>query len=383
MAGAPPSLPRASRGFTAYLAPALAAVIAWGIFSFAAAEESLAMRRGLVFASGPLILLAGLHARLFGFLHAPERMRLLPLPLPARAHWRSATREHGPGLLWSGVLGCAAVGLSGGDSAGALAVEFAGFVVMAALVEPAIAGAAALLGRRFEDGSSLADLQRSAGGGWTTPEAVVHLYAPALGLGLAALLALPGQLTWERWVDGKALEAQHVTLSLVPVAIGVGLRLAAGWAYAQGLWEAAPRLAEATVTLAGPPTPEHEPAWLRILGPRMSPWSRLMATQFWRLAPLPGLRLGAVLGLAVVFALRGDPPGVVGVALAAVAVGIWAAPLGPMLRQRHARARLAGSLPLPAGPRQGRGRSAALLFAAPAVILTLVVALRAVLAGSV
>ena len=88
--------------------------------------------------------------------------------------------------------------------------------------------------------TALVAVYRALGGGWTIPEAVVHLYAPALGVGLVALLAMPGQLWLDRRVDGRARGAwaAHTMMiqregdhqPLVPTAhIRYALRVHLGW----------------------------------------------------------------------------------------------------------------------------------------------------------
>ena len=123
-----------------------------------------------------------------------------------------------------------------------------------------------LLPRRCSGGGSrrtdsAARSSATSAGGWTTPEAVVHLYAPAFFLALATALAMPGQLSWERWLDGNPAGAGSWIAGLLPLAVAIGLRALAPRQYGRGLWESVPWLAEATRTLAGPPQPEPTPAW--------------------------------------------------------------------------------------------------------------------------
>ncbi|MBL4685238.1 MAG: hypothetical protein JKY37_11655, partial [Nannocystaceae bacterium] len=140
-------------------------------------------------------MLAGLFERLGSYLHAPQRRTLLPLPLPPGLHFAAATRPHRVGMLASAALGSVALGIAAsadllpagasGTTVALLVADWGWLVLLAALTEPAIAAASAWLGRRFEEDSAARRLQLQAGGGWTLPEAVVHLYAPALGVGLA------------------------------------------------------------------------------------------------------------------------------------------------------------------------------------------------------
>jgi hypothetical protein len=370
-------LPRGERPSASLLVPVLVAAGWWAVLAMA---DTLATARSLVFLGGPLLLLAGLHARLFAYLHAPERLTLLPLPIDPLRHHDEALRRHRPALAVTLVLGIVAIVaavLSGGGSwwrGLGLAGEFAWLGVVAWLLEPAIAGASAWLGRRFPAGSRGHELQRSLGGGWTTPEAVIHLYAPALGLALAAALAMPGQLGLERWLDAGALAGNHVLLALVPLVVALALRVASPRFYAAGVWEAVPWLAEATRTIAGPPRPEPSPAWLRMFD---DPWLRLTLVQFLRLTPLPMLRLGGLLGFGAYLVVRDAPLGGPSVAALLALVGLWWVP-GRIVRQQAAvRARMAAALPLPASRRGGEVGPGVALFAAPVVVVGIAVGARA------
>ena len=53
---------------------------------------------------------------------------------------------------------------------------------------------------------------------------MIHLYAPAFCVGSAALLAMPGQLSWERWVDGHSLTVNHMLVAVLPALAAVVLR---------------------------------------------------------------------------------------------------------------------------------------------------------------
>jgi hypothetical protein len=333
----------------------------------AVADQPAATQRSLVFLGGPLLLLAGLHARLFGFLHAPDRARWLPLPIEPERHFAAAKASHRPALWLTSVLGLAALLLAGPDGTTVsgisarlgLAGGFAWLLVFAALLEPFVAGISADLGRRFPADSRTRELQRSLGGGWTTAEAVVHLYAPAFGVGLAVLLAMPGQLSWEHYLDHGALNIRQLGIGAAPLAIALALRLAAFPLYRRGMWEAVAWLTEATRTLAGPPQPEPTPAWARRI---RDPWTRLLLIQFWRVTPLPGLRLALLLGMSVLLVVRTAPPSGPAIALWLAAVGAWVVPTGTLARDRLARARLAGALPLE--PTRRRGRAGPLAIAA-------------------
>jgi hypothetical protein len=96
----------------------------------------------------------------------------------------------------------------------------------------------------------------------------VHLYAPALGLGLAALLAMPGQLGLALLAEGQRFAGLHAGLLGVPLVIAGAVRVAAPRVYTLGFFEAVAWLAEATRSLAGPPEPPPRPAWVaRVASP--------------------------------------------------------------------------------------------------------------------
>lgn len=351
-------LPRSRVTDASWLVPAFAAALWFGVMA-TVADAPLATQRSLVFLGGPMVLLAGLHARSFWFLHAPERERWLPLPITADRHWQSAIRMHQPAFWIAVLLGVVALVLALGleptprglPSNLGLAVEFLWLAVFAALLEPVAASTAALLGRRFPEHGHGHELQRSLGGGWTTPEAVVHLYAPAFFLALATALAMPGQLSWERWLDGHPLGAGAWVAALLPLPVAIGLRMLAPRHYRVGMWEAVAWLSEATRTLAGPPQPEPTPAWATKIS---DPWIRLLVVQFWRITPLPYLRLALVLGVGGVTLMRADPPTGPLLAVAMASIGAWLVPAGAVARESTNRARLCGALPL--SPSQRRGR---------------------------
>jgi hypothetical protein len=363
-------IPPTARLPASYLIPTFTAALWWAVMTMVG-DQGAATQRSLVFLGGPLVLLFGLHARLFAFLHARDRVRWLPLPIPAARHWQAGIRSHLPSFALAACLAAVALYLA---SDAALVVEFVWFTVIAGLLEPVASAVAAMYGRRFPEHSRARELQRSLGGGWTTPEAVVHLYAPAFALGLAVLLAMPGQLSWERWIDGHALGPTQVAVSVVPVLIALGLRLAAPALYRTGVWEAVPWLTEATRTLAGPPQPEPTPGWVRRVP---DAWARLLIVQFLRMTPLPYLRLAILIGLTVHAGFAAGAPGGPAIALSFAAIGLWMVPAGTVARARSARARLAGALPLSPAKRRGQtGFMAAAALAMPALGLVAVILLR-------
>ncbi|MEM9462778.1 MAG: hypothetical protein AAGF11_52040, partial [Myxococcota bacterium] len=232
------------RGWELWLVPALATAGGWAVM--AGVGPQLPLLRGLVFVGGPLLLLSGLHSRTGGYLHAPARHRLLPLPLAPERHWATARGDHRRGLVWTGLLGGLAVaGASVGaglprDAALGLWGDFAWLWLMAMLLEPAIPAASAWFGRRFDDARPERQWQQRLGGGWTIPEAVVHLYAPALGVATAALLAMPGQLWLDRRLDGLPTPPALLGVALAALAVAAGLGALGRPLYARGLFGAVP-----------------------------------------------------------------------------------------------------------------------------------------------
>lgn len=363
------------RRWAGLFVPGLVAVAGWA--TLASSGGDAALMRGVVFVGGPLLLLSGLHARLDGYLHARARQRLLPLPLPPQRHWAAARRPHLEGLVWTGAVGIAAVaggalatGLPRPIAAG-LVADFVWVWLMALLVEPVVPAAAAWLGRRFDEDRPERRWQVKLGGGWTLPEAVVHLYAPALGVSLSALLAMPGQLWLDRRVDGLASPpALLVVAGAAMVVAAVAGRLALG-AYRAGMFGAVPWVHEAVRTLAGPPVPEEVPRWLRH---GRDPMRRLVVQQFWRTTPVPGVRLWALLLGAGWVALAADPSVPAAAVVLALAAG-WLLPGASVAALRPERARLAAALPLPPSARRGRSWSAWALLSVPVVASAAAVAL--------
>ncbi len=352
----------------AWVAPVLAALA----FSLVLASSAdLATQRSLVFIGGPLVLLAGLHARLGEYLHARARQRLAVLPVAPALHFAAARAAHRRGFALSmiaGLLGVVIGGVAGGGEAmrgWLLAGDFAWLGVMAGLIEPAIAGCSAYAGRRFPEEHAIRRAQEQLGGGWTAPEASVHLYAPALGLGLAVLLAMPGQLGLAAMqVHGP--RAAHAGLLLVPLVLALAVRGAAPRLYADGFFAAVAWLAEAMRSLAGPPEPPPRPAWV---GRLASPTTRLWTTQWLRLTPAPLLRLWLLLGWGGYLLVRAQAPGVPAVAVGLGLAALWLLPLQTLARQRRRNAALLTSLPVPARVRAGHaGGLAAAMVAVPGLL---------------
>jgi len=359
-----------------WLVPALAAAI-WSLVLVGA--QTLDARRGYVFAGGALVLLSGLHARLSGFLHAPTRFQLLPTPLPPATHFGAALPRQRRGLLASCLLGCLAVSIAAGFSDQpsqqlvALGADWLWLCLFAWLLEPVVSAASAWLGRRFPERSSWRSLQRQLGGGWTRAEAVVHLYAPALGVGLAVLLAMPGQLVFARIQDGRPLESVFAWLAATPLVLALVLRGVSPALYSRGLFEAVPWLTEATRTLAGAPRP---PPLSRVVGWIHDPVRRLLAIQLLRITPLPIFRLVVLCVWGALLVAWDRPPSLPELAVGACLVGLWLVPARAVARQRVARATMFAHLPLPAPRRSGSDRLSIVLLVCPPALLAVAVSLR-------
>lgn len=387
-------------GYALWLVPALTAAVGCATLSSAGAD--VVMLRGLVFVGGPLLLLAGLHPRLWGYLHARARHTLLPLPLPPALVWAAARGPHRTGLLFTGLLGVAAVagaGLAvglGGDPEGAeglrtaeaseldraahaglawvhvanLAGDLGWLWLVALALEPAVPAVSAWLGRRFPEGRPERRWQQTLGGGWTIPEAVVHLYAPALGVGLATLLAMPGQLWLDRRVDGLPTPTALGAFALAGLVAAAVVGRVSVIAYARGMFEAVPWVHEAMRTLAGPPVPDAVPRWLLV---GRDPVRQLVLRQLWRMTPVPGLRLFALLGGAAWIGLAAQPS-VPAAALVMALGAVWIVPAVQLRSLAAGRARLQAPLPLPAAARAGGTQGAWVVIAVPVVVALGVVA---------
>ncbi|MBX7080587.1 MAG: hypothetical protein K1X88_15425 [Nannocystaceae bacterium] len=354
--------------------PVVAAALVALAIGAGARASGLPAARSLVFALVPAALLVTLHVRTSGFLHDDQLAATLPLPIAPARRFGLAAARHARGLaaamLWllGGIaLGAAPLGL-GAPALCGLLLDALAVGVASLATEPFGAAVAARLGRRQPPGSWAEQLQHKLGGGWTLPEAVVHLYAPAGSLGLAGLLALPVQLAIDRAVDGHALLVGLGAAMLLAAAIAVGLRLAAPVLYRGGVFEAVPWLREAMRTLAGPPVPERASRWIAAVA---DPALRLVLLQHERLTPAPRLRLVLLLATAVVLALRGTPlsAGEVGLALALCA--LWLVPAAALLR--HGAVRRAALAALPVRSPTTRARA---LLAAPVAVMLASIAIR-------
>ncbi len=351
--------------------PLVAAGIAASLAS-GARPLGVEAQRSVAFALGPALLLVTLHARTAAYLHDEGLATTLPLPVPPRRRFAIAWRSHLVGLLWQAVCGAVAFAIAGSDAPArmVLVADWLALVLTCALVEPAGAAASALLGRRVPEDSVAGQLQRAAGGGWTLPEAVVHLWAPAMALATAAAVAMPLQLTIDRWADGRAPGRAHLVACTLALSIAAVLRVAAVPAYCRGMFDAVPWLRQAMRTLAGPPVPSPAPRWLAAI---RDPGLRLTILQHQRLTPVPTLRLVALLGTAVILTVRTAAPGIAELGILVGLVALWLVPADALRRHGQAQRRLLSPLPLT----DHRARAWACLLA-PVVLAALPVAWRVV-----
>jgi hypothetical protein len=354
---------------TEHVVPFVAAAT-WSLALSAAASSGLATQRSLVFVIGPLVLLATLHARTGGYLHAPGQLVTFALPIDPRLRFAVARGRHLRALAWSIAWGIAAVAvavpaLGRRDPVHAGPVlDWVALGVLAACIEPFAAALGSFLGRRLPADHPGTQLQRSLGGGWTLPEAVVHLYAPALGLGLAVLLAMPVQLAVDLALDGMPVSRGLLIACAAAGCTALALGAVAPRLFARGAFESIPWLAEATRTLAGPPVPEPAPRWIVRL---RDPMLRLLLLQHQRLTPLPRLRMWALLGVAIVFAVRGKPLAVAHLGVLVALVALWLVPALALVRAGPRRQRALAALPV-----VPRRPVAALLLALPPVVAIVV-----------
>lgn len=345
------------------LASILIAAVALSAGTLEAAAGSEQSQRMAAAFLGPLLLLAGMHARLEGFVHARARRALLSLPVPATRHWADAQRSRRLGLALGLLAGMIALGITA--ATGELhrpwvtITEFAWLGLFAWILEPLVPAWSAFLGRRFDESSPQGRAQVALGGGWTAPEAVVHLYAPALGVLGATALAMPGQLSIERAFEGLPLQAPHLALGLAPLALALWLRREALERYGAGMFEAVAWLEQAERSLSGEQAARSRP-WIAKLA--RDPWARLRLIAVWRRVPGASVRALAAAVLPWAFVVAGRAPGGLAVALCAATTLAW---VGPLLRlhdpgEEAQWARFGAELPL---VHAGRGRLPARVFA--------------------
>lgn len=349
--------------------PLVASSIAAALVGGAGARGADA-QRGVAFVVGPALLLVTLHARSGGYLHDDGLAATLPLPVAPRRRFAAAHRVHLVGLGWQALLGALAMAVAARDTTAALGLvaSFLALVGCAALVEPVSAGASAWLGRRVPAESLGGQLQRTLGGGWTLPEAVVHLWAPALALGLAAALAMPMQLAIDRLFDGLAVSQGHAGACAAAFAIALGLRLAAPMLYAGGVFEAVPWLRQAIRTLAGPPTPADAPRWIAWV---RDPVLRLTILQHQRLTPVPMLRLVVLLVAAGIVTFADATPGPAQLGAVIGTAALWLLPAAALRRHREAKRRLLSAMPV-----RDTTRAAWACLLAPVMLATIPIGIR-------
>jgi hypothetical protein len=339
-----------------------------------ASSADLATQRSLVFIGGPLVLLAGLHARLGEYLHA--RARRAPggaadragaalrggarRPIVAASRWRSI----------SGLLGAGARLGSRGRARRArglvLAGDFAWLGALAGLIEPAIAGCSAYAGRRFPEEHAIR--QRAAAAGRAAgrrPRRRCTCMRRRWASGWRCCWRCRASSAW-RPLQTQGPRATHAGLLLAPLVLALAVRWAAPRLYAGGFFAAVAWLAEAMRSLAGPPEPSPRPVWVARLA---SPTARLWTTQWLRLTSAPLLRLALLLGWGGYLLLRAQAPGAPAVAVGLGLAALWLLPLQTLARQRRRNAALLASLPLPARARAGRaGGLAAAMVAVPGLL---------------
>ena len=299
---------------------------------------------------GSLLVVSGVHARNYPFLHAPSVRMTMPWAIDAARVWQRALVRQRRLLLV-----CLACTLSVFGTAVAClpslrarmlwaAIQGVGLLTAAAAAEPLIAGLSSRWGRRFPEGHPLHAAQRQLSGGWTRAEAVVHLYAGAGALAMTVLVAMITQLLAIRAAHGTLRPLDPETspdalllagawvaspLLLAPVTAAAGRRL-----YTSSMRASTPWLHEAIKTLAGPPTPAAAPFWIRWIP---SPTLRLWALQRARTTPLLTARLVAPSAWAAwaVTTYSGDnSPSARAWAVGLTLAGAWCSPVWQTLRRR-------------------------------------------------
>ncbi len=290
---------------------------------------------------------------------APERERLLPLPIEPARHFQAAHRAHRRGLALT--IAARRRGDRRGDPARRAPLRLAArrFPVARAGGDPDRAGGgrvAAYAGRRFPADHWIAEAQQFGAGGWTTEEAAVHLYAPALGIGLATLVAMPGQLTLARpgrarGGDVAALDAAGGADARGPVVGATRGRQAVRGRVVGGGAVAQPRRRDG---LAGTGAPPPRPAF--VAAPAQ-PDPAARRDRLLRLcARCCACALVALLLASGWLVFRDLPPDAPRIALWCALAALWLSPLQVLARERQRNAALLAALPLPAPERSGRLR---------------------------
>lgn len=309
----------------------------------------------------PILLFSGLHWRQAPFLHAEYHGRAASLPIPALRHGRSAAYTHL--LRWLPTLACAVViDWASGDRSTAPTRELLPLVAWCMVVEPWVVAIMAYAGRRFPEDSVLHRWQGQLGGGWTTREAAIHLYAPAMGLVSAATLAMPVALALES-LSLAALVGQPWFVGYVCIFL-LSIAATMRWAprlFAAGYHEASVRIVEAKRSVSGPEPDLRAPAWLLRIS--SDPARRLLLVHIWRSASISGLRLFSLVAGSAWIATRSASP-----VFASALVCMWIAPTLYAWSCRHELTQAWASLPLARPAREGRDFGTCLIACAPGLI---------------
>ncbi len=362
------------------MTPALGALAWWFVLRGQLTLDSEEAFTGILFLGGPLLLVMGIHHRLGGYVHARRRQLRLSLPIGARDHFVDALPTTRRGLIYSTAFGLAAIFAAEGSLGGGFwfALSWLWLCIFAWLVEPAVGAAGAYGGRRFSHDHAAAQIQRSLSGGWTSPEAVVHLYGPGLGIVVCTFLAMPGQIVWEYHLNGHVASLPMVIAALLPLLVAIGLRVMASRMYEVGVWEAVPWLEEAIRTLAGPPRPERQPRWIAFFA--RDPAIQICWLQFSRLTTGTAARLAIVVSFTVYLGFRSEPPTSVSIGIGVGISVFWLLPLRTLRNQERLRSVLCAALPVRSMARSGRTSIVFPYLLLPPIVLASVALVRWTLA---
>lgn len=349
-------LPRFKQPPYNWVAPALALTFGGSVLASHASESDQAIRN-LLFLGGPLILFSGIHDRICSFIHADERYLLLHNPIESQDHWRQAMQSFSRQLAFIAVAGTATIVASQflhPDPGDVLQQTIQGLIyasewlwlcLFVGLLEPIGCAFAALAGRRYSGSSWVSEMQHTLSNGWTTPEATIHLYAPAVSLATATLLALPGQLTLARLFTESDIQTRYLSASLTPLIIAIFLRFFwAPHAYYKNVWYAVPWLEEARKSLGDFDQASPVPIWIRQI---RDPVFKLIAIQWLRLTPLPHLRLLALLGYSIWLFFDQSSPSLIDVSIGSILIAWWILPTHKVFSQKKRISQLCSPLPLP------------------------------------
>ncbi len=360
----------------AWLVPLLAAALLSVVFMSPGATDP-GTRSTMIFVLVPMLSMSGVFARSRGYLHARERTTLISFPIAAQEHLRAAVRLNLQGLAYVAalsllaVLGTAALQGLAPEILARQGMECALLFICAAGLEPLVFAIGADLGRDFDEQDPRGILQRQISGGWTAPQAAIHLYTPAASVLGAAALAMVPQLAVASAFEGQRVSAAAIGMAaILPAAV---LLAAVAWTqriYERGYFEAVPWLMQSVRTLAGPPVPEALPPWITAI---RHPVRRLLLLQWLRLTPVPRLRVVLLLlwiGWAITRgAVLSAPAIAVGVCLTMV----WLVPNRALAREARQRMRALGHLPVPSTASEGREPLLTTLAWIPAVTVALII----------